>query len=575
MSPLGASLRRFLQPPEVEGRELSARARTFHTILLAGTSVLAVMLLVSVAVRPRELWEHFPYASMLALHVVELALLRSGRVRLSIVSHCVLYVVCSAAAMVAMGGIRSPAGFVFPPAVLMAGLIWSGRAAVGVAVASSVIGLILVWLEAHGLLPVAMKPTSPIWLWAVLTATLFITAIMLYVALRQIREHHSRALQHEQAKVLLERELEQSRRLEAIGRLSAGVAHDFNNLLTVIIGQASIAPRDDPEVAEALDTIEQAGQRGAELTRQLLAFGRRQVLNPEVVDLNRVMRDLEPLLTRLLGAEIRLQLELGDTEPVAIDRVQLEQVIVNLVSNARDAISKQGTIKASSGMKDGMVWLAVEDDGAGMDEEEMKYLFEPFYTTKKPGAGTGLGLPMVHGIVTQSGGRIEVRSERGKGARFELSFPRSIEAMLTEESSVRLAPAQLRNLSILVVDDDPEVRRVSEVMLVAEGQRVQVASGPEEAVLKAKAMLRLDLLVTDVVMPSQSGVELYERLRQDRPELRVLFCSGYAEALVERKGVVLTKHNYLPKPFTREALAAKIQAVMVETVSPRSVTLSV
>ncbi len=574
MRAVGAWLREILQPPLVEDRELSERARTLHTILLAAAAALAVMLVFSLALRPSEWGSHLPYAAMLVLHVAELFLLRSGRVWLAIVSHCVLYVLLAMGSMVAMGGIRSPAAFIFPPAVLMAGLIWSGRAAVGVALAASGMGLLLVWAESRGLLPHLIPPITPIRLWAVMTGTLFITAIMLYVALRQIRAHYQDALRHEQANVALERALEQARRLEAIGRLAAGVAHDFNNLLTVIIGQASIAPRDDPEVAEALDTIEHAGQRGAALTKRLLAMGRRQVLHPELVDLNRLVSELEPLLTRLAGEEIRLRLELGEIAPVPIDRVQLEQVIVNLISNARDAISAHGTITVSTGLRDDKVWMAVEDDGVGIEPEAMKHLFEPFYTTKSPGAGTGLGLPTVHGIVTQSGGQIRVTSEPGQGARFELSFPIAEGAPLTEESSVRIAPAQRRDLSILVVDDDPEVRRVSGAILVAEGQNVRIAAGPEEAVATALNLDQLDLLVTDVVMPGQSGVELYEKLRERYPELRVIFCSGYAEELVERRGVTVTKHNYLPKPFTREALAAKVQAVMVENVPGRGISLS-
>jgi signal transduction histidine kinase len=377
-------------------------------------------------------------------------------------------------------------------------------------------------------------------------------------------------------------QLWQSQKIEAIGRLAGGVAHDFNNLLGVITGYAELLlakMKDADPGRRYVDQLLRAAQRAAGLTRQLLAFSRRQVLQLKVVDLNQLVADLEKMLDRLIGEDVELTvLPRPDLGSVRVDPGQMEQVIMNLVVNARDAMPKGGQLRIETANADldatyaathepvkpgRYVMLAVSDDGVGMDETTRARVFEPFFTTKPAGEGTGLGLATVYGIVKQSGGYIWVYSEPGRGTTFRLYFPRALERPEPEETEAA-PPADLRGReTVLVVEDQELLRGVVRESLERFGYHVLEATDGEAALAVVEAhAAEIDLVLTDVVMPHMNGVDLAARLRATRPGLRVLFMSGYTQDMVARHGLLEPGTLLLEKPFTALALAGKIREAM-------------
>jgi two-component system cell cycle sensor histidine kinase/response regulator CckA len=371
----------------------------------------------------------------------------------------------------------------------------------------------------------------------------------------------------------LEDQVVQLQKLEAVGRLAGGVAHDFNNLLTVIatycdLALARLAP-DDP-VHEMVRAIRGSGRRAAMLTRQLLAFSRRTVVSPVVLDLNELLLDREELLRRVVGEDVALVLRLDAAPcPISADPTQLEQVLLNLVLNARDAMLAGGNVTVSTRnlgpprADAPEILLTVEDTGIGMPEETRARVFEPFFTTKEVGRGSGLGLPVVFGIVQQSGGRIELESEPGQGATFRIFLPRS-EVPLAARGAERDAPSLAPGTgTVLVVEDEERVRSLACAALESAGYRVLRADGSRSALFLSENLRdRIDLLVTDVVLPEIGGRELAGHLRVKRPDLKVLFVSGYTDDVLLRKGIRRAESHFLPKPFTAASLTRKVRDVL-------------
>ncbi len=371
-----------------------------------------------------------------------------------------------------------------------------------------------------------------------------------------------------------EAELRQAQKMDAIGRLAGGVAHDFNNLLTAILGYASLlASRMDrahPEQEEVRGILK-AGERAAELTRQLLAFSRKQVLQAKLVNLNAVVRQMDGMLRRVLREDIEVKAALQpDLWPIWMDPGQLEQVIVNLVVNARDAMPRGGLLTLETrNIDEGAspsgphVLLAVHDTGEGMSAEVRSHLFEPFFTTKEVGKGTGLGLPTVYGIVKQSGGHVTADSEVGKGSVFRLYFPRG--AGVPEEAR-RQTPKPIPrpgHESILLVEDEASVRHLCRAVLEKQGYRVRTATNGEEALAAVTATAApVDLVVTDLVMPKLGGFDLMKRLRHDRPGVKALFISGYSESAVFKHEQFDRDSDFLSKPFTPDSLLARVRALL-------------
>jgi PAS domain S-box-containing protein len=387
-----------------------------------------------------------------------------------------------------------------------------------------------------------------------------------------------------------ERQMRQSQRLESLGQLAGGVAHDFNNLLGVIMGYTHFAKKRIteatqhsggetwPDLLNDVEQIDDATQRAAGLTRQLLAFARREVVQPTVLDVNDVVADLDPLLRRTLGEHVELTTTLtGDLWQIEIDKGQLEQVLVNLSVNARDAMPDGGGLTIDTANIDvdahyaasrpalttgRYVRVRVSDTGTGMDERTLQRAFEPFFTTKSPGSGTGLGLATVYGIITQAGGRAQIYSEPGIGTTFTALFP------ITSASAVEATAAEDverpgGHETVLVVEDEDAIREVTEKMLTLNGYKVLTAAdGPQALELATHHLGDIDLLVSDVVMPRMLGREVADRMRELKPELRVLYISGYAQPVLGAQGRLDPGVELLEKPFSEPALLIKVRHVL-------------
>lgn len=384
---------------------------------------------------------------------------------------------------------------------------------------------------------------------------------------------------------VLETQLQQSRKMEAVGRLAGGIAHDFNNLLTIITGYTDLAlsrPSVPLEARTDIERVENAAGRAAALVRQLLAFSRKQVLHPKTLDLNAIVMNMDALLRRLIDDNIEMVTQVQD-EPgsVKADPAQIEQVIMNLVVNARDAMPNGGRLVLETtnvdldsayanehvSVKPGpYVMLAVSDTGVGMDPEIQAHIFEPFYTTKESGRGTGLGLSTVYGIVKQSGGYIWVYSEPGKGSTFKVYLPRVVE-QVEESVEPHWAPADERGKeTILLVEDEEAVRDLILTILSGRGYEVIVARHPMHAEKIAREYPdEINLLLTDVVMPGTSGRELAARIAERRPGIRVLYMSGYTENVITSGGMLEKGLAFLQKPFSPAQLAQKVREVLSQT----------
>ena len=392
-----------------------------------------------------------------------------------------------------------------------------------------------------------------------------------FAAARDVTEHKE-----------LEERLRQSQKMDAIGRLAGGVAHDFNNLLTVINGYSDLLlgklDTRDP-MREEITQILNAGKHAAELTQQLLAFSRRQVLQPKVLDLNHLVLDVEKMLRRLLGEDIEIVTVLSpQAELVMADPGQMTQVLMNLAVNARDAMPSSGhlvietahldldqnSVKEHPEVEPGpYVQLTISDSGIGMDEATKSHIFEPFFTTKKSGQSTGLGLATVYGIVKQAGGSIWVYSEPGKGTTFKVYLPQVNEGIPIQESKPEIESLR-GDETILVVEDQADIRKLAQRILEGYGYQVLTAANGGEALLQAERHVGpIQLMLTDVVMPRMTGRELADRLKPLRPAMKVLYMSGYTDNVVVHRGIVDLGVAYLQKPFTPVGLAAKVRELLV------------
>ena len=380
----------------------------------------------------------------------------------------------------------------------------------------------------------------------------------------------------------LELQLRQAQKMEAVGRLAGGIAHDFNNLLTVISGYSQMQ-MDETEpgspIHEHAEQVYQASKRAAALTRQLLAFSRQQVLQPQLVNVNNIISNMEKMLRRIIRENITIEIVLSpDLDLARLDVAQMEQVILNLTINARDAMPNGGRLRLEtrnieitrqSGDEYAevtpgrYVQLAVTDTGVGMDATVLARIFEPFFTTKETGKGTGLGLSTVYGIVRQSGGNVLARSEVGCGSTFTLLFPIAQRPVKTEEVGARPRPLPHGKETILVLEDDDALRDMTRTVLSSHGYRVLVAASAEEVPLRcAECSDEIDLLLSDVVMPGVSGPEIAIRLRQRIPNLRMLLMSGYSQELAFRKEAMPPGAHFLQKPFSPRLLSEKVREVL-------------
>ncbi len=386
----------------------------------------------------------------------------------------------------------------------------------------------------------------------------------------------------EEKRKKLEEQLRQSQKMESIGRLAGGIAHDFNNLLTGISGNISLALMDldiDDPVVEMLEEIDHASQSAADLTRQLLAFSRKQIIKPKNLDLNKQIDTMHRMLVRLIGEDIELKTIFGsDVGTIKADPGQLEQILINLAVNARDAMPKGGkmiieTANASLDLKYCMmnpdvepgsyVMFAISDTGEGMDEDTLAKVFDPFFTTKQEGEGTGLGLATVYGIIKQHNGHIRAYSEIGQGTTFRVYFPRVLEHAEDFVRQTSAGDLPKGTETVLVVEDETMVRKIALKILKRQGYEVLEADcGANALTLVEKTSKHIDLLMTDIVMPKMNGRELAEKLCKRLPDLKVLFTSGYTENVIAHHGVLEKGLHFIGKPYTPLALAKKVRHVL-------------
>jgi PAS domain S-box-containing protein len=382
----------------------------------------------------------------------------------------------------------------------------------------------------------------------------------------------------------LETQFQQAQKMEAVGILAGGVAHDFNNILTIILGNADLALMEvgkDGSLRKQIAEIRTAGERAASLTRQLLAFSRKQIVQPEILDMNELLTGIEKMLGRLIGEDFELLWIPGPALwQIKVDPGQMEQVIMNLVINARDAMPRGGKLTVETanvdldesyfrkhGIQDekpgAYVMLAVSDTGIGMDKETQAHIFEPFFTTKGVGKGTGLGLSTVYGIVKQNNGFIWVYSEPGQGSAFKVYLPKAKGYAASEKKEQHPETAPGGSETVLIVEDDNPLRKLLQRILQQHGYSVLEAENGEDALRVSEAYAgSVDLLITDVVMPGMGGRETAERLQSIYPSMKVLYTSGYTDNAIVHHGVLATGLNFLQKPFSLEDLARKAREIL-------------
>jgi signal transduction histidine kinase/CheY-like chemotaxis protein len=549
----GRELRSSNGPPR--DRLESERSRILSTILAAGALVSGVMFVLVPLWREDSRGSMIGYGLTFALHVAHLLLVRSGRTLFAARSFSILFLVMVTALIYSFGGVRSLGGFVYPLVVLFAGLTWSAAAALGVAGAAALTAIVMALLESRGLLTPVAPEISAGAASAVLTASVTMTAVMLFLALRAIRESSEEALENERKRRELESDLARAQRMESLGKLAGGLAHDFNNLLSGIIGHADLVAQraeGDPVLERHAQLILGASERAARLTQQLLTFSRRRERFVETLGLNQIVRNVLAILEGSLDPRIQVVARLeAAPDWVEGDAASLESAFLNLAVNGRDAMPEGGTLSVRTGRENGQLRLEVSDTGTGIPAGIMDKIFEPYFTTKEIGKGTGLGLAAVYGTTHEHGGKIEVSSREGMGTKVTLRFPAAPPPAAPGVEDPGSTGPPLR---VLAVDDEPAVLESVSGMLARLGHVALPAGSASEALRVLSSEGVIDVVILDLIMPEMSGREMLERIRELRPEVRVLLTSGYSEGSAGERAQA-QQGTFLRKPYRQADLA--------------------
>lgn len=550
------------------------RSRILTTILSAGAIVSGTMAVLVPLWRESATGSMIGYGLTFALHVLHLALVRSGRPLLAARSFSVLFFTLVTALIYSYGGVRSLGGFVYPLVVLCAGLTWSAPAALGVAVASALTAIGMSLLESRGFLTPVEPVISSGAASAVITASVTMTAVMLVVALRVIRASSEEAVANERKLRELERDLARAHRMEALGKLAGGLAHDFNNMLTGIIGHAELVTlkASDAVVRRHAQLILGTSERAAELTRQLLAFSRKREPFMGTVGLNQIVKNVLAILEGSVDPRIQVQAELrAEPDWVEGDAASLESAILNLALNGRDAMPDGGTLSIRTARENGGLRLDVCDTGTGIASGVIDKIFEPYFTTKAIGKGTGLGLAAVYGTTQEHGGSIEVETSEGQGTRFILRLPRAPSPPAPKSPRIPISPINDAltepsppALRVLAIDDEPAVLESVSGMLAQMGHDVLPAANADEALRVLSSKDAVDVVLLDLVMPGLPARAMMERIRELRPEIPILLTSGYSEELMKASPRIDARAGFLRKPYRRAELARALADAMVK-----------
>jgi len=425
------------------------------------------------------------------------------------------------------------------------------------------------------------KNGEPFWAEVILSSALINKTDCIIAAVRDITERK----EAEEERKKLQNQLYQVQKMESVGQLAGGIAHDFNNILATIMGYGSIMQdsmkEDDPN-RESLEEIMNSADRAANLTQSLLAFSRKQLINPKEIEINEHILRIEKFLTRIIGEDIILTTELlSEKLWIYADATQIEQVLMNIAANARDAMPSGGRLIISTyseflkeddvitigyGIAGECAVIEISDTGTGMDEETRKKIFDPFFTTKETGKGTGLGLSIVYGIIRQNKGHISVYSEKGKGTTFRIYLPLITAEKISEPSSLKEISINGGVETILLAEDNETLREINSKVLKNYGYTVISAENGEEAILKFRENKdRIDIIILDIIMPKKNGREVFDEAKRLRPDIKVLFTSGYPADLIAKQGVLEKGINFIPKPSPTNKLLRKIRELLDQT----------
>ena len=532
------------------------RSRILTTVLSAGAIVSGTMFLLAPLWHENARGSRIGYGLTFALHIAHLALVRAGQPLFAARSFSILFFALVTALIHAYGGVRGLGGFVYPLVVLFAGLTWSAFAALGVAVASALTAIGMALMESRGLLTPVEPSISAGAASGVIAASVAMTAVMLAVALRVIRASSEEALENERKRRDIETRFSRTQRMEALGKLAGGLAHDFNNMLTGIIGHAELVTlkaESDPGLKRHAQLILAASERAAQLTQQLLVFSRKRERFVATVGLTQVVKNVLAILERSVDPRIQIVAEL-EAEPdwVEGDAASLESAILNLAINGRDAMLEGGTLRIRTARENEGLRLDVSDTGTGIPSELIDKIFEPYFTTKEIGRGTGLGLAAVYGTTHEHRGSIEVESREGAGTTFILRFRLAPDppAARTEAPAEATGPP----LRVLAVDDEPAVLESVSGMLAQLGHVALAAGSASDAFQILSSVTAIDVVILDLVMPEMSGHEMLERIREIRPKVAVLLTSGYSEEPARERSRGQARRAFLRKPYRQAEL---------------------